>query len=104
MAFSFRFLLCLFLLSDIILISQTRPLDSDATFLKSLEEVSRTSLQKQKIIERHFESKRYLNDRGRVLMEKAMEMFKESVKRQELLGRFFDSKRVSPGGPDPHHH
>ncbi|XP_044473204.1 CLAVATA3/ESR (CLE)-related protein 33-like [Mangifera indica] len=104
MAFSFRFLLCLFLLSDVALISQTRPLDNDATLSGSLEEVSRMSLQKQKIIERHFESKQFSNDKSRALMENAREMLKESVKRQEILGRFFDSKRRSPGGPDPHHH
>ncbi|XP_031284198.1 CLAVATA3/ESR (CLE)-related protein 3-like [Pistacia vera] len=104
MAFSFRFLLCLFLVSGLFLTCLTRPLDSDTAFSESLKEVSRTSLLKQKIIERHFEFQQYSKDEGRVLMENAKEMLKDSVKRQEILGKFLDSKRVSPGGPDPHHH
>lgn len=104
MAFSFRFLLCLFLVSGFFLTCQPRPLDTNTAFSESLEELSRTSVRKQEIIERHFESKQYSNDEGRVLMEDAKKMFKDSVKRQEILGNFADPDRVSPGGPDPHHH
>lgn len=70
-----------------------------------LADVSKTSMEKQEMIERQFESKELTgNESARALMESAKKMFKESVRRQEALGRFFQSKRVSPGGPDPHHH
>ncbi|TXG66799.1 hypothetical protein EZV62_008074 [Acer yangbiense] len=99
---------------------EARFLDGPNMFLKNgnsgasehiiFRQVSKTSMEKQEIIEKHFKSKkqellRDAADEKRVLkMESAKKMFKESVRRQEALGNFFESKRVSPGGPDPHHH
>ncbi|KAJ4726406.1 CLAVATA3/ESR (CLE)-related protein [Melia azedarach] len=71
----------------------------------SVTEVSKTSIRKQEMIDRHFDSKQLSNDdESRALMESARNMFKQSVQRQEIIGKFSESKRVSPGGPDPHHH
>ncbi|KAL5736466.1 hypothetical protein ACOSQ2_031254 [Xanthoceras sorbifolium] len=105
-----KFWLCLFL--AFILFSSFEARLLDPMFLKNgnrahkriVKEVSKTSMEKQTIIERHFKSREFSSDDNRVLMESAEKMFKESVQRQEALGRFFESKRVSPGGPDPHHH
>ncbi|KAK3198773.1 hypothetical protein Dsin_022188 [Dipteronia sinensis] len=98
---------------------EARFLDDPNMFLKNgnsgasehviVRQVSKTSMEKQEIIEKHFELKKQEllrdDDESRVLkMESAKKMFKESVRRQEALGKFFESKRVSPGGPDPHHH
>ncbi|KAK2638871.1 hypothetical protein Ddye_026666 [Dipteronia dyeriana] len=98
---------------------EARFLDDPNMFLKNgnsgasehiiVRQVSKTSVEKQEMIEKHFELKKQEllrdDDESRVLkMESAKKMFKESVRRQEALGKFFESKRVSPGGPDPHHH
>lgn len=111
---SVRVLLLLFLISLSFSSSKSRLLDkmasgddrdkavSESSVLT--EEVSKTSIQKQKIIDRDFDSKQFSNAESRALMESARNMFKQSVQRQEIIGKFFDSKRTSPGGPNPHHH
>lgn len=38
------------------------------------------------------------------LMTTAQQALQASIERQAQGGRISDSKRVSPGGPDPHHH
>ncbi|KDP32497.1 hypothetical protein JCGZ_14700 [Jatropha curcas] len=41
---------------------------------------------------------------NRSLIESTKEVLKESLRRQEMVGGFNQSLRISPGGPDPHHH
>ncbi|CAK7350092.1 unnamed protein product [Dovyalis caffra] len=47
---------------------------------------------------------RISHGRDRSMIESAKEMLKESIVRQEIIGGFNESFRLSPGGPDPHHH
>ncbi|KAJ9153537.1 hypothetical protein P3X46_026964 [Hevea brasiliensis] len=49
----------------------------------------------------HFSHQRRIT---RSLIETAKEVLDESIRRQEMIGGFNESFRVSPGGPDPHHH
>ncbi|KAG2681762.1 hypothetical protein I3843_11G159300 [Carya illinoinensis] len=37
-------------------------------------------------------------------MESARKVLKESIRRQEILESLYVPNRISPGGPDPHHH
>ncbi|KAM6550366.1 hypothetical protein CsatB_000174 [Cannabis sativa] len=39
-----------------------------------------------------------------MMMRKAQQVLQVSIEKQGGHGRVFVSKRVSPGGPDPHHH
>ncbi|KAI4333596.1 hypothetical protein L6164_018380 [Bauhinia variegata] len=68
--------LCLFLLFTAILMCETRPLP--APFSNGKE--------------------------NSPLMERAKQVLEESIRRQQLLGTQYKPNRLSPGGPDPHHH
>ncbi|KAL4619871.1 hypothetical protein ACB092_06G112300 [Castanea dentata] len=39
-----------------------------------------------------------------LVLKSAREVLKESIRRQEIIGKLDIPTRVSPGGPDPHHH
>ncbi|KAK7244200.1 hypothetical protein RIF29_39018 [Crotalaria pallida] len=39
-----------------------------------------------------------------IFMESSKQVLKEIIKRKQLLGTQYDTNRLSPGGPDPHHH
>ncbi|RYQ96598.1 hypothetical protein HN51_044152 [Arachis hypogaea] len=40
----------------------------------------------------------------RVFVENAKQMLKEIIRRKQLLGTQYKINRLSPGGPNPHHH
>ncbi|CAO2833339.1 unnamed protein product [Amaranthus hypochondriacus] len=38
------------------------------------------------------------------MIQQAREMFKGRLQREDVIRSYYVSDRVSPGGPDPHHH
>ncbi|KAJ7948720.1 Clavata3/ESR (CLE) protein [Quillaja saponaria] len=44
------------------------------------------------------------NKENHAFIESAREVLKESIRRQQMLGTIYKPHRISPGGPDPHHH
>ncbi|CAL0310671.1 unnamed protein product [Lupinus luteus] len=45
------------------------------------------------------------NNENHAFKESAKEVFKEIIRRRKLLlGTKYEINRLSPGGPDPHHH
>lgn len=76
MAANVRFLLCLVLVLLSFSMSETRPIHHSSHQRRS----------------------------HRSLIETAKEVLDESMRSQEIVGGFNQSFRVSPGGPDPHHH
>ncbi|KAF7836665.1 CLAVATA3/ESR (CLE)-related protein 1-like [Senna tora] len=73
-------LLSLLLLSTSISISQARPLPSS------------------------FSNNSNGNQSHHVFKENAKQVLKEIIRRHQLLGEQNYPTRLSPGGPDPHHH
>ncbi|KAI4322995.1 hypothetical protein L6164_022639 [Bauhinia variegata] len=69
-------LLCLLLLFTATLMCETRPLSAPFSNSKA----------------------------NHAFMERAKQVLEESIKRQQLLGTQYKPNRLSPGGPDPHHH
>ncbi|KAK4255869.1 hypothetical protein QN277_008807 [Acacia crassicarpa] len=71
--------LCLFLLATSISISQARSLPSSF-------------------------SNSHVHESHHAFIEKAKQVLKEITRRKVLLGTQDMPTRLSPGGPDPHHH
>ncbi|XVF04311.1 hypothetical protein REPUB_Repub05bG0071700 [Reevesia pubescens] len=130
---SFKVLFCLSLHAlFLILSSGTRLFHPFSIADKALKEEAKaqnkaSSIDKLELIDRHFESKQFSgigqrtlavkakeqpkasieskqfpSSSKRALIENAIEAIKASIQRNG--GNPFESKRLSPGGPDPHHH
>ncbi|XVE50139.1 hypothetical protein DITRI_Ditri01bG0137700 [Diplodiscus trichospermus] len=62
----------------------------------------KSSIERHEMSETTLEFKLFPSSSKRALVEKARDAIKASI--QKNGGNPFESKRVSPGGPDPHHH
>ncbi|XWS10951.1 hypothetical protein CRYUN_Cryun38cG0042500 [Craigia yunnanensis] len=67
----------------------------------AVEAEEHASIERQESETNH-ESKQFPGSSKRALIEEAREAIKASIQRNG--GNPFESKRLSPGGPDPHHH
>ena len=66
------------------------------------KEHPKASNERQEVSKTNHESKQFPTRSKRALVEEAREAIKASIQRNG--GNPFESKRLSPGGPDPHHH
>jgi len=44
------------------------------------------------------------SNQNHAFLESAKTVLKEIMRRKQLLGTQYEPNRLSPGGPDPHHH
>ncbi|EOY13183.1 hypothetical protein QUC31_002201 [Theobroma cacao] len=72
------------------------------TLAVEVKEHPETSSDRQEVSDRNHAPKQNLSSSKRAMIEEAREAIKASVQRNG--GNPFESKRLSPGGPDPHHH
>lgn len=75
----------------------------DLALAVETKEHPKTVIERQKVNEKKQESKQFPSISKRTLMiEEAKEAISASIRRND--GIPYDSERLSPGGPDPHHH